>query len=174
MCSERGSVRTLDLVGRFLHSVATKISPQVAVQDWLGQVPVAQLMQPCVTTVPPNIPIHSLVHEYILGTDERAFPVIDNHCLVGLVCIQDVRKVPDERWDTTEVGEIMTAASQLVLARPEEDARDALYDLAQRDVNQLPVVQDGQLVGMLHRRDILRWLQLHSQRPDVPRLRLSS
>ncbi len=174
MRSESGIGKTLDLIGRFLSGAATKISPQVVFADWLGHVSVVQLMQAPVTTVPPNIPIRSLVHEYILGTDERAFPVIDNNHLVGLVCIQDVRKVPDERWDTTEVGEIMTAASQLVLARPDEEVRDALYDLAQRDVNQLPVVQDGQLVGMLHRRDILRWLQSHSERPDVAGLRVPS
>jgi predicted transcriptional regulator len=27
---------------------------------------------------------------------------------------------------------------------------------------QVPVVQDGHLVGMLRRRDVLQWLQLHA------------
>jgi CBS domain-containing protein len=46
---------------------------------------------------------------------------------------------------------------------PQEDASDALQKLSQRDVSQMPVVQDGKLVGMLRRQDILRWLQLQSE-----------
>jgi CBS domain-containing protein len=99
-----------------------------------------------------------------MGTDEHAFPVMDNDQLTGIVCIEDVRKVPRERWDTATVNEVMTPANRLVLARPTEEASDALRQLAMRDVNQMPVLQDGALVGMLRRRDIMRWLQLHSER----------
>ena len=98
-----------------------------------------------------------------MGTDERSFPVIENDRLVGLVCIEDVRKAPRQQWDTTRVSQIMTPTSQLAVATPREDAGEALSDLARRDVDQLPVVENGHLVGMLRRRDIMRWLQLHSE-----------
>ena len=59
------------------------------------------------------------------------------------------------------VGDIMTAARELVVVTPEESALAALAKLAQRDVEQLPVVdRAGRLQGMLRRRDILRWLEL--------------
>ncbi len=152
----------LAFIGWFLNNAAVQSYQQVVVEDLLEGVTVAQLMHANTPTVSSSIPVSSLVHDHILGTDERAFPVVDNNRLVGFVCIEDVRKVPREKWDTTTVGEIMTPANQLVVATPGEEASAALNDLALRDVNQLPVVQDGRLVGTLRRRDIMRWLQLHS------------
>ena len=152
----------LAFIGWFLNNAAVQSYQQVVVEDLLEGVTVAQLMHANTPTVSSSIPVSSLVHDHILGTDERAFPVVDNDRLVGFVCIEDVRKVPREKWDMTTVGEIMTPANQLVVATPGEEASAALNDLALRDVNQLPVVQDGRLVGTLRRRDIMRWLQLHS------------
>ena len=37
---------------------------------------------------------------------------------------------------------------------------EAFARLAQGDIGQLPVLDDGHLVGMLQRRDIARWLEL--------------
>jgi CBS domain-containing protein len=31
-------------------------------------------------------------------------------------------------------------------------------------VDQVPVVEEGRLVGLLRRRDVLRWLHLHADR----------
>ncbi len=153
----------LAFIGWFLNSAAVQSYQQVVVEDILSGVPVQQLMRPNAPTVPPNIPVSALVHDYIMGTDEQAFPVVENDCLAGLVCLEDVRKVPRDRWDSTLVSQIMTPENQLVIASPREDATDALNDLARRDVRQVPVVQDCHLVGMLRRRDIMRWLQLHSE-----------
>lgn len=153
----------LAFIGWFLNNAAMQSYQHVVVEDLLGGVPVSQLMRANAPTVPPNIPVSSLVHDHIMGTDERAFPVIDNDRLVGIVCVEDVRKAPREQWDSTTVSQIMTPESQLVVAAPRQDAGEALNVLASRDVNQLPVVQDGHLVGMLRRRDIMRWLQLHSE-----------
>jgi CBS domain-containing protein len=57
----------------------------------------------------------------------------------------------------------MTTADKLDVVTPREDATDALTKLARRDVRQMPVVDNGQLVGMLRRRDILKWLQLNAE-----------
>jgi len=40
---------------------------------------------------------------------------------------------------------------------------DAFQKLTHREMRQIPVVQNGKLIGMLRRRDILRWLQLRSE-----------
>ena len=46
----------------------------------------------------------------------------------------------------------------------DRDAAEALAKLQQRDVRQLPVMRNGSLVGLLRRRDLVKWLQLHSER----------
>jgi Zn-dependent protease/CBS domain-containing protein len=153
----------LAFIGWFLNNAAAQSYQQVVVEDILEGVPVSQLMYSKAPTVAPDTTVGALVHDYIMGTEERAFPVVANDCLAGLVCLDDVRRVPRDQWDTTTVQEIMTPASQLVTASPREDATDALNDLASKDIRQVPVVQDCHLVGMLRRRDIMRWLQLHSQ-----------
>jgi Zn-dependent protease/CBS domain-containing protein len=154
----------LAFIGWFLNNAAAQSYQQVVVEDLLEGVPVARLMRANAPTVSPDIPISRLVDDYIMGTDERAFPVLEEDArLAGLVCLEDVRKVPRAEWDQTRVREIMTPADQLDVVTPREDATDALRKLAGRDVRQVPVVQEGRLVGMLRRRDIMRWLQLNSK-----------
>ncbi len=153
----------LAFIGWFLNTAAQQSYQQLVVQDILEGVPVSRLMRSQVPGARPDASISDLVHEQIMGTDEHAFPVIEGNRLAGLVCLEDVRKVPREAWGTTSVREIMTPAERLTAVGPEEDAGEALRELGERDVNQLPVVRNGQLVGLLRRRDILRWLQLHSE-----------
>ena len=64
---------------------------------------------------------------------------------------------------TTPVRHIMTPADQLLSVTPEEDAAEALNKLQRHDVRQLPVMHNGSLAGLLRRRDVGKWLQLHAE-----------
>ena len=55
----------------------------------------------------------------------------------------------------------MTPAEQVTFVAPGDSGVDALNELGRRQVNQLPVVEDGRVRGMLRREDILRWLSLY-------------
>ena len=136
---------------------------QVLTEDLLEGVPVSRLMRSNVPTVTPYISVSDFVYDHLVGTDERAFPVMEGSQLVGLVCLEDVRKTSRETWDTKLVRDIMTPWERLATVAPGEDAATALNRLASNDVRQVPVVDEGRLVGMLRRRDIVRWLQLHSE-----------
>jgi CBS domain-containing protein len=58
----------------------------------------------------------------------------------------------------------MTPEDRLVTTSPDEDAANAMEKLIQKDVRQLPVVRGSdQFLGLLRRRDIMRWLQLNSE-----------
>ncbi len=153
----------LIFIGWFLSSAAMQSFQQVLTEDLLEGVPVSRLMRSNVPTVTPYISVSDFVYDHLIGTDERAFPVMEGSQLVGLVCLEDVRKTSRETWDTKLVRDIMTPWERLATVAPGEDAATALNRLASNDVRQVPVVDEGRLVGMLRRRDIVRWLQLHSE-----------
>ena len=150
-------------IGWFLYSASTQSYQQVVIRDILQGVPVSRMMRTEPPQVSPNITIDELVGDYIMRADDYAFPVLDGDELVGLVTLEDVRKVSRDEWPSTRVAEIMTPGAELVVVAPANDAAEALNLLSQRDVRQLPVVQDGRLVGLLRRRDMMKWLQLHSE-----------
>ena len=152
----------LVFIGWFLNSAAVNSYQQTVVRDLLEDVPVFRLMRLNVPTVTPTLTVNHLVYDYVMGADERAFPVMEGDRLVGLVCLEDIRKVPREAWERVTVGEIMTDASHLDTVAASEDVGDALEKLTRRDVGQAPVVENGRLVGLLRRRDILKWLELQS------------
>jgi Zn-dependent protease/CBS domain-containing protein len=153
----------LIFIGWFLNVAARQSYRQVVVQDLLEDLPVALLMRNNVPAVSPDLSVGNLVYKYIIDTGESAFPVVEDDRIVGLVALEDVRKIPREAWERTNVREIMTQADQLAVVSPQEKVSEALNQLEQRDVRQVPVVQDGHLLGLLRRRDIMRWLQTQSE-----------
>lgn len=153
----------LAFIGWFLNSAATQSYQQTVVTDILQGVPVSKIMRSQPSEISPQATIADLTDRYMFGTDERAFPVVENDRILGLVCLEDIRKVPKPDWSTTPVTTIMTPASQLETVTPEEEASQAFTILARRDVGQVPVVQSGHLVGMLRRQDIVRYLRFHQE-----------
>lgn len=158
----------LAFIGWFLQSASAQSYQQVVARDLLEGVPVSRLMRTDVPSVSPGISVSSLVHDHIMGTDEHAFPVLDAAHLVGLVTLEDVRKVPRDEWERTSVSQIMTPRDRLVVMAPGDDASEALEKLAQHDIRQVPVLQMDTFIGLLRRRDLVRWLQtqsaVHSER----------
>lgn len=156
----------LAFIGWFLNNAASQSYRQVVVQNLLEDVPVGNIMRREPPIVAPSSTVSSLVHDRVMGTDEHAFPVIDNGRLVGLVCLHDVRGVPRDRWESTRVAEIMTPREKLQITSPEEETDEALNKMQRGDHRQLPVLEHDSLVGMLRRRDVMRWLQLQSGDDD--------
>ncbi len=152
----------LIFIGWFLNSAAAQSYQQVLIEDILAGVRVSQLMRANPPSVPARIFIGDLVQDYMIGTEDESLPVVSGGRLVGVVTVEDVRKVPQPEWTTKTVEQIMTPADRMVEVSPDEDAAEALREIAQSPVPQLPVVRQGELIGMLRRRDIARWLQLHA------------
>jgi Zn-dependent protease/predicted transcriptional regulator len=149
-------------IGWFLNGAAESVRREQVVKENLRGVRVAELMdnQPGMTA--PDLSIHEFVFEHVLRQGRRALLVAQGERLLGIVSITDAKKVPQEQWVSTPVGEIMTPAP-LKTVSPGADMNNALQLLVDGTLNQLPVVDNGQLVGMLSRADLLRFLQLREE-----------
>jgi Zn-dependent protease/CBS domain-containing protein len=154
----------LILIGWFLNVAAFRSYEEQATLKGLDGVSVGMLMLLRFDSVPGSTTVEDLERRF-LHTDQRCFPVVEGGAPVGLVCLEDLRRVAAVTRGDELVTTIMTPWRGLVVLTPNTSASDALRLLATRDVDQLPVVEHGRLVGFLRRRDILKWLALRSERP---------
>ena len=158
----------LALIGMFLRGAAVQSQLGAVLREALGGLRVGDLMRSQYLWVDGRLPLRTLVEGWFLRREERAFPVFDDERFVGLVCLDDVRRIDAASWDERHVVDVMTPAARLVTAEPEEALIDAMGKLASGNVGQLPVVRDGKLLGVLVERDVARWLELESTTRHTP------
>jgi len=124
---------------------------------------VGAAMQTDPPLAPVDLSVDELVSRYILGQGRRAVLVGADGRLAGLVSVTDVQRLPRDQWASTRLGAVMTPVADLAVVDPDASLHEAVTRLAERDVNQLPVVQDGAPVGMLSRADVIQFLQRHHE-----------
>lgn len=154
----------LAFIGWFLNNAALVSYRQLLLRDALHDVSVAKVMLTRFDAVSPQLSVQELLEDHVLRSEQRAFPVVEGDRLVGMVCQRDLEKAtrdPQQEAGSLRVRDIMKPASELTAVGPRADAMDVLALLARRDVNQVPVVENGHLEGLVRRADILRWLALH-------------
>jgi predicted transcriptional regulator len=150
----------LGFIGWFLLSSAQSANSEVMLQSVFRGVTVGEVMNTAPTTVPANISLQKLVDEYFLPLGLRSALVTQGDRLAGLITLSDIRHVPREEWGQTPVGLAMIPRDRLHIVSPQQSLNDVLPLMAGRDVNQLPVVQDERLVGVLSRDAIVRYLEI--------------
>jgi Zn-dependent protease/CBS domain-containing protein len=151
----------LALIGWFLNSAAIRSQQQQLLGKSLKGMSVAQLMRSA-RPVRPETSVADLAETFLAAADQRCFPVAEEDRLLGLVCLADLRRVPRADWEQRRVLDVMTPTEALDTVGPRDAAVDAFRKLATRDVDQLPVVSSGRLLGMIRRPDLLRWLELNT------------
>jgi Zn-dependent protease/CBS domain-containing protein len=150
-------------IGWFMDNAATQSYQQALLQEALRGVTVADLMTADCTRIPRGLSVANLVDDYLLHQGGRCFLVTDDERLSGLLTVHNVRTLPREQWPYTPVGEVMTPYRELVVAHPGEDAWAVLLRMDQRNVNQVPVEEEGRLLGMLSRENLLRYVRTRAE-----------
>lgn len=152
----------LGLIGWFVASAAQSSFRGLLIREQLQHVPVHMLMRSHLVSVRPDLPLSELMSDYLMRLDQRAFPVREEDGpVLGLVCLEDMRRVDRDTWPATPVRSVMTPATALHTVELTDDGMTALQTLGEYEVDQLPVIDHGALRGMVRRADIMKWLTLH-------------
>jgi Zn-dependent protease/CBS domain-containing protein len=146
-------------IGWFLSSAAETNRAEVTMRERLSGIKVKDAMVQSQDTILPQTSVAELVQGVFNQRYHRAVPVCEDNRTVGIVTVSDVKGLPQEKWSTTPVGQIMTRGP-LYSVSPDDDLNTALKLIAQHDLNQVLVMDKGQCSGMLSRAEIIRYLQL--------------
>jgi len=150
-------------IGWFLMDAAKASYTEVETTAALRGMRVSEVMSHDCVIVDRGMSLREFVDVYLLKTGQRCFGVEDDGHLVGLVTPRDVGAIPRERWDRTTVREAMRPLQELHVITPDTPVLDALKLVARYDVNQLPVVANGTLQGIVSRSHLVQLMQVRSQ-----------
>lgn len=150
-------------LGWFLQNAADQTRRATEQQSSLKGVTARDLMNPQPLVVGPEVDLQTLADEYVLRHNARGMPVIDDGRMIGIVTVTNIREIPRERWRETRVRDVMTPAGELRVIAPTGDVTAALQLMAEHDFHQLPVVDNGRLIGLLTRNELVRYLQTRQE-----------
>ena len=152
----------LAFIGWFLLSAAQESYLHVAIRNTLAGLRAGDIMSPDVPTVPRDISIDDYIHE-VLRTGRRCHVVTGNGMAVGLVTLHRVQMFPRDEWNNTSIQAAMVPQNSIHWVSPSEPVMGVLERMQTEDVNQMPVLEEGRIIGMIARDAILRVIQTRLQ-----------
>jgi len=150
-------------IGWFLLDAARASYAQVVTTENLRGVRVGDVMARDCPVVDGNSNLQTFVDEHLLHTGRRCFVVEEQGRIVGLITPHEVKEVERQKWPYTTVDEVMLPLDRLHTIGPDTLVTEALQRMGREDVNQLPVVRDGQPVGIISRGHILQMLKTRAE-----------
>ena len=153
----------LAFIGWFLLDAARASRAQVELMESLRGLSVRDVMAQEYPIVGGLENLQTFVNEHLLPSGERCFFVKEQDRIAGLITAHDVGQITRNRWPFTTVDEVMRPLADLHTVDPDTPLSAALETMGSDDVNQLPVVRQGKLAGVISRKHILRMLRLRSE-----------
>ena len=155
-------------IGWFLDSAASVQIEQVMLRGLLTGHPVSQAMSTHCAVIPEDLTLQHLVDEHILGSGQRSFLVNRGDKTIGLITLHRIKEVPRSEWATTSVAQTMLALAQLKCIDSDAELWSALEMMDRNGFNQMPVIRDQHVIGMLSREDAITFLRTLQEFGTLP------
>jgi Zn-dependent protease len=153
----------LAFIGWFLGNAAVGSYRQLSLQQMLQGHATSEVMSRDCPIVPPDITVEKLVNEHILPSGNHCLVVATGSQVQGLLTLQNIRAFPRHQWASKKAMEVMTPFDKLKWVRPDDDLASVLKILTEEDVNQLPVVEDDNIIGMISRDNLLSFINIRDK-----------
>jgi len=159
------------LIGMFLNAAARSGYQDVLIRQALQGELVRRFMNPDPIVVSPSLDLLHWVQNFVYRYHHRAFPVVSNGRLEGVVTTQVLNEIPRGEWAEHTIGEVMSQDLPAVSIAANADALEALRKMQRIGSSRLLVTDDDRLVGIVSLKDLLRFLNLKLElegQQDVP------
>lgn len=158
----------LIFLGWLLFAAASSEYSELVLRQALNRVRVEELMSLEVKAIPPELSLSDAIHEYFLRYPYGGYPVTHADKVLGIISLGQIREIPKAEWDRKTVKEVMLPLPDGTALHPQDTVTHALEDFRRTASGRLPVMRDGELVGILSQSDVVRWLNAHPEAENDP------
>jgi len=149
-------------LGWFLLTAARQSYQQVEAQGALQGLRAADVMTSDMPTVGRDLSLDEYSRE-VSRTGRRAHLVVSDGKLAGFMRVEILQAVPREDWPSTSVQAVMIPREKLPWTAPDEPVLSVLERMRSANVDQLAVIREDNVVGLVTRDSILRVVQTRTE-----------
>ncbi|MCS7145024.1 MAG: CBS domain-containing protein, partial [Archaeoglobaceae archaeon] len=137
------------LIALFVYLGATEEEKIITMESLLSRFKVGDIMTSNVLTVTPEMTVGDVI-DLMFKHKHLGYPVVREEELVGIVTLTDVMNAEKSK----KVKEIMS--TNVLTLNPRQSAFEAFKIMSEKNIGRLPVVDDGKLVGIITRSDLMK------------------
>ena len=147
-------------VGWFLYGAASDGYQQLVLQQALQGYTAREVVTRDYARVRPDMSVEELVSGGGLSGAKCCFIVAADACLYGMVTMREIRKVPGSKRGTRTVEQIMKPMGKLKTVGLDDDLIMVVRVLADQNIDHVPVIEHGRMVGTIGRDSLLGFINL--------------
>lgn len=149
----------LILMAWFLWRAAGEAYHSMVARDLLMHIKVGDIMRAPLQRVSEALSLRELAESFASWLRPPALAIDMNGSAVGLIGIDQVTKVERTKWETTRVRQAMLPLAAGLAVTPNDIALHALKLLTESEREEVAVIQEGQVVGVISRQELAHYLQ---------------
>lgn len=153
----------LVFIGWFLRNGSESGLMQATISEALGKTRVGDVMTTSIHTVKPGSTLKEVIDDYLLVYKHGGYPVVLEGKFLGIITLNDVKRVPKEKWTETHAQDVMTPVEKIVSVGRGVHASEALMLMSTQSIGRLPVLENGTLVGIISRSDLMKIINLKTE-----------
>ncbi|HYV09550.1 MAG TPA: site-2 protease family protein [Pyrinomonadaceae bacterium] len=150
-------------IGWFLLSASRESYAQMVISEGLRGLRVGDVMSRDFPVVDAHSNLQTFAEEHLTRTGRRFWVVTLNEQPEGIITPNEISTVPRNRWPYTTVADVMRPLDATRTVSPNTPVTEALEVMASQDLNQLPVMNEKGLAGLISRSHILQLIQTRAE-----------
>jgi Zn-dependent protease/CBS domain-containing protein len=148
----------LIIIAFFIYVGAGQESSMVTTNFLLQDVTVGEIMSKEVMSVEMTHPLTEVIR-LMYTTKHLGFPVVDRGDLIGIITLADIHRTSEIDREAMQVRDVMSR-QPIITIPPSASVTEALRIMTMQNIGRIPVVEEGRIVGIVTRTDILTVLEL--------------
>ncbi|HAN74920.1 MAG TPA: site-2 protease family protein [Planktothrix sp. UBA8402] len=148
------------LIGWFLFSNAGVLAKDATLRNKLSGFTAEDALVNQNSVVSQDISLRTFVNDYIIGKPPIQQFLVTNEAgkLVGQISGDDLKPIPTAQWPLTHIEMVMKSVEFDTIIDAKQSLLEVVNLLEQQQLNQVPVVRNGVLVGFIEKASIRRLL----------------
>lgn len=147
-------------IGMFLYNAAKMGYEHVLMKDALTDLRVRDVMTGQVVSIDSGCTIDKAVDDYFFRYHHSSFPIMESGSIKGLLTFNRLKEIPREQWFVVTAGSITEPINERLVISPYARISAVLSLLIERELDHMYVMEGGEIIGVVTRRDIMKLLKM--------------